>query len=616
MPRVIVNDAVPAEPGDLQIRVNDGARTFRLRPPRFFNSMVDQLRPRVLDLLLIAASVFATDARIRRGGDVRDELGAGWYRDLRFVIPVLDVSFWRSHVAALVATLDFLTGDHFAFEFVARKASARQQPSLALKGGVPHAEEVILFSGGLDSLAGAFETLTDDPSKRVLLVTHRSANKTARIQTALASKLQEMFPDRVLWVPVLGTFVDQDADETSQRSRSFLYAALGYAAASLVGTSRVRFFENGIVSVNLPIDRQVIGTMATRTTHPLFLHHMERLLSGIDRKTVSISNPYQAFTKTEVVDRLVRRGGAELIAQTNSCSRVRRRTTEHPHCGRCSQCLDRRFAILATDAAAFDPIENYGVELWLGIRSAEKDRTMAVDWTRHGRRLAKISPAEFSIAFAAELADLATAYPNRSSAATVSEAFDLHRRHGEAVRRVLAQAIEANRWMAVDANIPADSLLAAVFRDAVDDSLAYSFLPEDASPPETIEEVPMRSISPPPPQGCHFPPQGRSRSGRPTHPSLGRRPRPVQGGTLEAHREAQAPPRSCYSPPAGPRRASIRSDAPARQTGHDRPAGKAVPRGDHRGVRQEGAARPARETACPIQETPRLPDRSGGPIRG
>ena len=97
--------------------------------------MVDQLRPRVLDLMLIAAAVFATNSRIRRGGDVRDELGAGWYRDLSFVVPVLDAHFWRSNVDAFVSTLDFLTGDRFAFEFVGRKATERRQASLAMEGG-------------------------------------------------------------------------------------------------------------------------------------------------------------------------------------------------------------------------------------------------------------------------------------------------------------------------------------------------------------------------------------------------------------------------------------------------------------------------------------------------
>jgi hypothetical protein len=35
----------------------------------------------------------------------------------------------------------------------------------------------------------------------------------------------------------------------------------------------------------------------------------------------------------------------------------------HTHCGCCSQCLDRRFAVLAAHAADHDPVEMYKVEL-------------------------------------------------------------------------------------------------------------------------------------------------------------------------------------------------------------------------------------------------------------
>ena len=197
-------------------------------------------------------------------------------------------------VDALISTLDFLTGDRFSFEFVERRPPHEGSRLFALTGGVPRVDEVILFSGGLDSLTGAFETLTSEPSRTVLLVTHHSANKTAKVQTSLVGKLQEQFRDRVLWVPALGTLVDHDADETTQRSRSFLYAALGYAAASLVKAPASDFFENGIVSLNLPIDRQVVGTMATRTTHPLFLTRLERLLSAMARGAISVRNPYQS----------------------------------------------------------------------------------------------------------------------------------------------------------------------------------------------------------------------------------------------------------------------------------------------------------------------------------
>lgn len=488
MPRVIVNDAAPAEPGDLEIRVNRGARTFRLRSLPLFNPMVDQLRSRPLDLLLIAAAVFAADAQTGRGGEVREDVGAAWSREFRFVIPVLDAAFWRSNVGALVKALEFLTGDRFAFEFLHRERSERRQPSLALAGGIPRADEVVLFSGGLDSLTGAFESLTSDPAKTILLVTHRSGPKTAGVQTDLAQELEKKFPGQVLWVPVLGTLVNREAraSETTQRSRSFLYAALGYGAASLVGTPRLLFYENGIVSANLPINHEVVGTMATRTTHSLFFQHMERLLSAIDQKAVAISNPYQPFTKAEVVERLVRLGGAELIGRTNSCSSVRPRTTEHPHCGCCSQCLDRRFAILAAGAEAHDPAGDYRMELWNGRRANYRERILAVDWTRHGRSLKKMSLVEFRTRFAAELTDLARAHPDQPVGTLMTAIFDLHRRHGEAVQRVLTRAIAENSAAAADGALPENSLIAAVFADAAEAAPARLRVPRVAEPDEEL----------------------------------------------------------------------------------------------------------------------------------
>ncbi len=41
---------------------------------------------------------------------------------------------------------------------------------------------------------------------------------------------------------------------------------------------RPPLYENGIISHNLPISGQVVGTMATRTTHPLSLLLLERFL--------------------------------------------------------------------------------------------------------------------------------------------------------------------------------------------------------------------------------------------------------------------------------------------------------------------------------------------------
>ena len=45
----------------------------------------------------------------------------------------------------------------------------------------------------------------------------------------------------------------------------------GAVTARLFGLDRITFFENGIVSLNLPPLAQVVGARATRTTHPQVL---------------------------------------------------------------------------------------------------------------------------------------------------------------------------------------------------------------------------------------------------------------------------------------------------------------------------------------------------------
>jgi hypothetical protein len=43
-------------------------------------------------------------------------------------------------------------------------------------------------------------------------------------------------------------------------------------------------------------------------------------------------------------------------------------TKLNPHCGQCSQCVDRRFAILAAGQEQEDPNESFDVGLLLGVR--------------------------------------------------------------------------------------------------------------------------------------------------------------------------------------------------------------------------------------------------------
>jgi hypothetical protein len=92
-------------------------------------------------------------------------------------------------------------------------------------------DEVILFSGGLDSFAGTVEQLAEH-GKNVALVSHRSASKIAGVQKQLVDESRSRFgANRVLHVPVWANLDAGFSGEPTHRVRSFLFAALGAVTA-------------------------------------------------------------------------------------------------------------------------------------------------------------------------------------------------------------------------------------------------------------------------------------------------------------------------------------------------------------------------------------------------
>ncbi len=205
----------------------------------------------------------------------------------------------------------------------------------------------------------------------------------------------------------------------------------------LFDARRVSFYENGIVSHNLPISPQVVGTMATRTTHPLALqklgHIFDLLAEALGHPRVTLSNPYQWLTKAEVVNRLATAGGAGLIASSVSCTSLSVQGGAATHCGACSQCLDRRFAILSLGLEGQDPPAAYLTDVITGPRAAEKSRIMALDWTRRSLDAADLDISAFMIGCGLELSRIVSGFPDMASGQAIAQVHDLHRRHGMAV---------------------------------------------------------------------------------------------------------------------------------------------------------------------------------------
>lgn len=176
------------------------SRNVNLALPNFVLD-VFHLSDRILDLLEIAAYVYCADRLISRGSKNNIEYHS-WSRLFHFIIKVRDFDFWNSHEIKekLKEALVFMSGDrvyHFTFQpghstppsslFDSEEFQIEPQPNTKL----------ILFSGGLDSLAGIVECLTNT-TDQLCLISHRSGQpRTTRTQNRLIDALHARYPNRI-----------------------------------------------------------------------------------------------------------------------------------------------------------------------------------------------------------------------------------------------------------------------------------------------------------------------------------------------------------------------------------------------------------------------------------
>lgn len=411
------------------------------------------------DLIEIASYVYCADQAVTRGGEGVLAFGAQWRRNFIFHIPVRMPSVWSSPkvLDTLRKTLGILSEDIYEFHFVLRTNPVPVQQYLTLNDGdSPEREldEVLLFSGGLDSLGGTVHEAVVN-KRRVALVSHRSNSKVFSRQKNLIAGLHAICNDNPpLHVPVWVHQRGIEGREYTQRSRTFLYASLGAAVARVFGLKRVRFYENGVVSLNLPISEQVVGARATRTTHPQVLDGFASLFSLLVQETFTVENPFLWITKTEVVNLIGDAGCGHLIGHSVSCTHTHEQTKDKPHCGRCSQCVSRRFATLASRFGDRDPGGQYASDLLTGARSPEKDRTLVESFIRTATEIGSMNELQV-IEHYGEVSRVLRHLRPLSADQVAEKVIQLYRRHSSEVSGVMDGAIRDHASDIREGKLPA-----------------------------------------------------------------------------------------------------------------------------------------------------------------
>lgn len=293
---------------------------------------------RAWDLLSIALAVVGTDLRVSR-----DNSPDGWTRELDLEVAVSDPEFWSSQSELITQQLRFLTTDIWNITF--------------LKGAIPsrpvtrpirlNQDSVVLLSGGLDSLVGTID-IVHHLGKRpyaVSQITQGDKQTQRRFASAIGGGLAHLQLNHD------ASYLGQN--ESSQWARSIAFLSYGVLLASALspyvdgGEVTLYICENGFISLNPPLTGTRLGSLSTRTTHPLFFRLFQQLLSSADIR-VQLENPYQYMTKGEMIRACTNQALLKENAHiSTSCGRYARH--KYQHCGRCVPCLIRRAAFHASD---------------------------------------------------------------------------------------------------------------------------------------------------------------------------------------------------------------------------------------------------------------------------
>lgn len=337
------------------------------------------------DLLSIGLSVISADY-----AGHRQKSHDGWTRVFDLIIAVNDTHFWNAQAFLLSKLLGYLTSDRWHFTFV----NGGFQPEPPKTGEIKtfDNDSIVLLSGGLDSLIGIID----------LIVQNHTPVAVSQLVLGDAEKQRDfpkIFSQDVPHVQLNhNVSIPNSETPSSQRARSIVFLAYGILIATCLkryeGTETVTLYmcENGYISLNPPLTGMRIGSLSTRTTHPIFLKLFQELVynAGLN---VQIENPYQFLTKGQMLINCLNQSLLKQHAhKSTSCGRYKRHG--HNHCGRCVPCLVRRAAFKAwgvTDqtnyiyddlsidspnysqyddvksiAIAVKELENAGIDRWIG----------------------------------------------------------------------------------------------------------------------------------------------------------------------------------------------------------------------------------------------------------
>lgn len=362
----------------------DAQQSVKLNADGFFKALLSLPSRRCLDLLRIAAGVYAVD-RISKRKKLRDNEDG--IRQLRLVFEVRDHAFWTQSSIndALADVLCFLTDDDWSFDF---------QPAQLAPGDLGHQDfldlprpfqprHAALYSGGLDSAAGLANRYLEGANDFILVTVSHQSGLHRRVEKQIKGLNTLIFNSRGITSNVLHSTLTTSLEggrskrirqqERTQRTRAFFFCAAAAIAAKAYDLEVIEIFENGVGAINLPLMTGMLGSgLSTRGAHPTFLRLMSTLSGQVTEKPVRFVLPFDDKTKAEMLQDMKAVPDLATWSQSSrSCVHTSLRQVGKTHCGRCPGCIERRQAFAAANIE--EDLDLYQTDLFVQPMNNEEE---------------------------------------------------------------------------------------------------------------------------------------------------------------------------------------------------------------------------------------------------
>ena len=265
-------------------------------------------------------------------------------RQIHLHLPLRNPQRMENLIDQLKDLLWWTTQSDYYFDFVQRKATPRESESQWVIPTIAKNTDTMLWSGGLDALAGCYTRLRQHPEHDVILIGTGGNHRVNKVQRKLYKELHKAFRRTVLQQIFTQIKAKGVRRNKLMRARGVVFLLLGSAVAYLMGTRRLYVYENGVGALNLPYLRSSVGLDHVRSVHPRTLDKVARIVSIIIGEQFDIVNPAIFQTKSQMCEALKKDGRTALVSMTESCDSYHRKS--HGQCGYCSSCLLRRLSLM------------------------------------------------------------------------------------------------------------------------------------------------------------------------------------------------------------------------------------------------------------------------------